>query len=205
MSLHTKTARDRANFAADRLIFAIDPGKHTGVAAVYNGRLYACTLVDGDHPERIRPWVKHYADAARWQFGPRLSERVVWELPQIYPGKQAGAGKHARPQDLITLAITGARVCQAAIDQLDTRGGTTELEDVEPAQWKGQVPKDIMVRRIESFIQSGGRLDGRFDETTAFAAGCVGVAPSKINNILDAIGLGLWVAGRFATGVVPAL
>ena len=56
---------------------------------------------------------------------------------------------------------------------------------VEPAQWKGQVPKEIHHPRVWAALAP-------LEQSLVHEA-CNGVAPSKRHNVLDAVGLGQWV------------
>lgn len=89
---------------------------------------------------------------------------VIIEKPQFYPGQSA---KNAN--DLITLAISvGMRLAVWPDAVL-----------VLPSEWKGSTPKDIHNRRVVSSLspQEKAVLDA------------VKCAKSKLNNVIDAIGL----------------
>jgi hypothetical protein len=106
--------------------------------------------------------------------------RVVIERP--HSGKTK-----ARLKDVLTLAIRagewGGR-CK------ETLGVAAEY--YEPAQWKGSLAKDICNARIWAALKP--------DEQAILAKAGEGVAPSKRHNICDAVGIGLWVNGRFGLG-----
>ncbi len=98
------------------MLLAIDPGAHPGFAVFDRGQsLVACStdtaLID-----------KYSYDI------------VVCERPMIYPRS------HARPNDIVTLAISAGRYVALA-------KGKTEFW-YQPRQWKGQVDKKIMQQRI---------------------------------------------------------
>ena len=104
-------------------------------------------------------------------------DRCVIERPTLYKG-----GK-ARPADVITLAL---RAGEAA--GLVRAAWGVDAEYVEPRSWKGQVPKAEHNARTWALLK-----DDEKDQVTV----CLkGIAPSKRNNVLDAIGLGLWAVGR---------
>ncbi len=64
-------------------------------------------------------------------------------------------------------------------------------ELVTPAQWKGAVPKEVHQPRILAALTAAeqGVLDA------------AKVAPTLKNNVVDAIGLGLWAVGRLGQPV----
>lgn len=103
-------------------------------------------------------------------------DRAVIERPHTGQTK-------ARKEDILTLAIRagewGGRI-------LATKG--VQAEYIEPTRWKGSTPKDISQARIWSKLGA--------DEKEILAKSCEGVAPSKRNNVVDAVGIGLWAVGR---------
>lgn len=102
-------------------------------------------------------------------------QSMVIECPEIVPGR------HVNPNDMITLAIKVGRM----IERFDALGAITGT--VKPTVWKGgPVPKPIMNGRIIK------RLSAREADTFA---GC-GAPYSKLHNVLDAIGIGLWATER---------
>jgi hypothetical protein len=107
--------------------------------------------------------------------------RVVIERPMIYPGGR----QKARPADIIALAVRagewGGKVAAFT-------GSVPEY--VEPARWKGQVPKDIHHARILAKLSP--------EEQAVLTSAGNGVAPSKRHNIVDAVGIGLFAVGRRA-------
>jgi hypothetical protein len=96
------------------------------------------------------------------------------EKPQIYPSQPVP------PNDIITLAITAGCIAGHA----ESNGHKVEF--VLPHTWKGNLPKEVSHKRILGKLSSTERLlvDG------------LKVAPSKKHNVLDAIGIGLWVLRR---------
>jgi hypothetical protein len=99
---------------------------------------------------------------------------AVIEVPRIYP---MGKGK-GDPNDLLTLALSVGDLRGF----YQRRGMRVRL--VTPRQWKGTAPKDIHNRRI---------LDNLNEHETEVLPS---LAKSKAHNMIDAIGLGLWVLGR---------
>jgi hypothetical protein len=100
-------------------------------------------------------------------------DRAVIEKPQVY----RRALSKGDPNDLITLAVQVGRYAE----RLEHGGARVDL--VTPAEWKGQVPKDVHHQRIRK------ELTGRESDAVDLAG-----APSrKLHNVLDAVGLGLWL------------
>ena len=143
------------------MFVSIDPGITTGWAIWNDEGLLDCGLGDPRSSEKHK--AEHVHD--------------VWiESPVIYPRSKA------RPADITTLA-RGAGRWAGRYDVL-----AVEAHFVEPAQWKGQVPKDIAHARMWDRLQP---LEKNIVERA-----CKGLAPSTRHNVLDAVGIGLWVARR---------
>lgn len=104
--------------------------------------------------------------------GMPTSLNVQIEQPKFYPH-----GKNKTDvDDLLGLAIKVGEMCRFFLE----RGIAPHL--VFPHEWKGQLPKDVCQRRCE------GKLS---NEEKA-------VLPKRMSNhAWDAIGIGLWVHGRF--------
>jgi hypothetical protein len=147
----------------------IDPGLTTGWAIWTQSGLVACGLDDprsSPHHLVVVP-----ADDDRETIGD------VWiEDPVIYPRSKA------RPADIMALKGNAYRWA----GRYDVFG--VYVHFVEPAQWKGQTPKDIHHSRIWARLT--------LDEREVVNEAARGMAPSKRHNMLDAVGLGLWVANR---------
>jgi len=149
----------------------IDPGLQTGWAIWRSNRLVACGLGD---PRSSKKHVVHAPDG--------VDADVIADLwiesQIIYPRSKVP------PDDIRKLAFEAGR--WAGI--YETLG--CDAHCVAPSEWKGQVPKDIHHARILAVLTE--------TERTALDEGVRGVAPSKQHNVLDAVGLGLWVAKRVA-------
>lgn len=150
-----------------RTLLAIDPGLHScGISLWNNGSLVNAALV----PNLDSTWtgmalgIKEYIAS----FLTYVSNGVI-EIPQVY---RHGKGD---PEDLIQLA----GVCGAIKGVL---GGS--WTDVKPREWKGQVPKEVMVQRIQKKLST-------------IEIGAV-VLPQKslAHNVWDSVGIGLWSLGR---------
>lgn len=161
--------------AKERAVIGIDPGNCTGVAVGLDGRLtnaYALqpkrglTLPFYMHPE----WVHEHGLLC------------VLEYPRFYGVKSYGGDPKATgvANALIREAVTLGGFAEQARKQ-----GARVLE-VAPRIWKGTMRKDAMVERIK------GRLDA--DERAIVEA--LGLPPSKVHNVYDAVGIFLWAVGR---------
>lgn len=145
------------------MIVTIDPGLATGWALwEVLGKLTACGLGDP------RSCEQHVA----------MHVHDVWiESPFIYPHAKA------RPADILKLAREagewGGRYEVSAV---------ATIHYVLPAEWKGQVPKEIHHARVWDALDAAERAI--VDKAVR------GLAPSKRHNVLDAVGMGVWVRSR---------
>lgn len=98
---------------------------------------------------------------------------VIVEVPQIYPGRSSKGD----PNDLISVAVTVGRIVQLFGSQVET---------VRPRTWKGTVDPDVMLDRIISRLMSS--------ELVAYRA--TKVISSRLHNVIDAVGIGLYKLGR---------
>lgn len=108
-------------------------------------------------------------------FKPDISH-IYGEIPVVYPGAK---GLKTDPNDLIALAYEAGRFygcfdCPVTL--------------IKPAEWKGQVPKDITKKRILSLLDEA--------EINAIVKG------GEMHNVFDAIGIGLFGLGRAKRGMV---
>jgi len=156
-----------------RDLFAIDPATHaTGWAQFHDKALVrggVCQAKKGV-PLEARVQSMTQALGGVWYEGSPLARDVVIEYPQVY---KHGAAAKADPDDVLAIAL----VVGAVIGRLSA---TYQL--VRPAQWKGQVPKKVMNTRVLDRLIASERA--------------VCEAGKNDNNLLDAVGLGLWVLGR---------
>ena len=144
------------------MLLTIDPGLDAGWAVWDPCGLVQCGL--GDPRAYVQP-------------RPPARLRDVWiERPVIYPRSKVP------PNDIVTLALNAGR-WEGIYSHLGL-----EVHFVEPATWKGQVPKNIHHRRIRAALSHL--------ENDIVAKAIAPLAPSKAHNVLDAVGLGLWVRTR---------
>lgn len=175
------------------MIVALDPGATSGVAVFTRTGLL--TDARAMPAGRVWEWLS-YANVTHF----------VHERPQIYNGRNAdGTRKSAGdPNKLLplygqALELFGrlARYQEAEADRDDDVPTPIRIE-YTPATWKGQVPKEVHHARILARLTSAELAD---------------LPPCRVskgnphgydNNMLDAIGLGLFYLGRtLAGGVTP--
>jgi hypothetical protein len=109
------------------------------------------------------------------QFSPSVvyqDDTAIIERPTHYPGTDAN--------DLIILAERAGQLQ----GWCDARGIKWEM--VEPRTWKGSVPKPIHNKRVEAKLTQG----------ELYLLDHCGCAKRQRNNVVDAIGLGLWKIRR---------
>lgn len=146
----------------------IDPGVTNGWALWCCDELIACGLGDPrQHGLHVVTSKNPDADTV---------DDVWIERPVIYPRSKA------RPNDIVKLATDAGEWAGMY------RACGVERHYVEPAEWKGQAPKDVHHARVWSKLTD--------DERDVVNEAVRGIAPSKRHNVLDAVGLGLFVAKR---------
>ncbi len=150
-------------------LLAIDPGANQGWALFMEG------IPKGTRAKTEWHLYKCGLDVVPMEIHPGA---VVIEKPVIYPHSKS------RPNDIITLAIAAG----VSIGQL--MGRWEGLEDkvrwIEPRLWKGTINKAVMTQRIMNLLHP--REQGMISQ--------LAIPASKLNNVLDAIGLGFYVTGR---------
>lgn len=151
------------------MILAIDPGlRACGAAWFENDILVRAELVS---VKKVESDAKAFVAMAH---AVGVTSAAVTELAVEYPQQYARAPS---PRDAVQKLV-------GVIGALSVTFAKSNTEYYFPRQWKGQVPKSVMHRRIL------GRLS---DEEKAIIPG---LAASKLHNVLDAIGIGLHHVGR---------
>ena len=115
-------------------------------------------------------WAAHYNESLA------TPHTVLIEKPRIHVATRGGK---ADPADIIKLAILCGALAQHYIET------GAEVIFVEPAEWKGQTPKDITTER------SKAALTDREQQRVVLPG-----AKSLAHNVWDAVGIGLWFARR---------
>jgi hypothetical protein len=150
------------------LLLAIDPGlRGCGVALFRDGELEQAVYVEGhNHAQRAACWLA-MVGAVDDFVGRRTVGQLVLELPQVYTAAKSKGDNN----DLIQLAA----VCGG----LSHTFRTAEQRVYLPAEWKGQVPKEIVHARIMTRLKPHEKA----------AISCR--KQSLLHNVLDGTGLGL--------------
>lgn len=167
-------------------ILAIDPGlRGCGAAFGFLGQICAASYVQGVKDPAVRreglwhPMVKAVWD---WAITHGTSPcGLVIELPQVYKAAhQRGKKVGTDPQDLIKLAaVVGGFVCLF-------RSSNQEVRTYLPAEWKGQVPKNIVHDRARARLSP-----------TELAVVQKGLPRASLaHNVWDAVSLYLRHVGR---------
>lgn len=111
--------------------------------------------------------------------GGTLDAALVVEVPQVYRGAQ----QKGDPDDL--LQLVGVEGWVAGLLR------AVRVVGYRPREWKGQVPKDVHVRRIEAIL---------LPEEKARMQKC----PASLrHNMLDGVGIGLFHVRRLSGQGVP--
>jgi hypothetical protein len=144
------------------MILCVDPGSKKAGAAVYEttGLLRGAWLAEGMN------WIETADAVCAYVCAIRISEVVV-ERMQAYPQMPIPI------EDLITLSLMAGRVT----------GYFPWAKTVEyyPREWKGQVPKDIMIERIKAKATKDEKKRIRLPK-----------GKKKQADIWDAVGIGQW-------------
>lgn len=174
---------------------AVDPDvSGSGFAVVSKSKVLGVGCVLSSAPPGL-PRALAQADAIS-RFVRRLSLSVrridgfVVEVPVDY----GGGRRKARPQDLIHLSmVSGSWIGTMALGPART---IPEVRAVQPAVWKGQVPKPIHQARIcdtlgwtYAFKGKDGVRGVRMPVTVERFTD---IPESHVSEVVDAVGLALW-------------
>lgn len=108
--------------------------------------------------------------------------KCIVEMPRVYPGMPK-----TDLNDLLDVAGVGGAVSAA----LSHAPSDVHIVHVFPSEWKGNMPKQDMLKRIRSKLSGEEIL--QVQKTNK----------SDTEDILDAIGIGLWRLGRLNARVFP--
>lgn len=163
------------------MIISIDPGLHACGLAIFHEKtkqLVHAELVKNVTSKDLAELIFHMG----WRVQNALEDTgleglghiYVIELPQVYRGSL----QKGDPNDLVALgAVVGSILALCETDRPRVL--------YKPREWKGQVPKDIMVKRIISKLS---------DDEKARAV--LPRAKSLSHNVWDAVGIGLFYLKR---------
>lgn len=160
-------------------LVAIDPGvKKCAIAVFDDDQLTDAFYVTTSHHD-----VAEGACEMVDQMLARINDfdvRVVIERPQIYAGSKA----KGNPNDLLDLSFV-AGTFNAVMD----RACAAYL----PAEWKGQVPKDIHHKRLSEYFAENGSIEEMYAWKSINKL-------KKDHDLRDAVGLGLFHLGLVGKG-----
>lgn len=161
-----------------RSLVAVDPGKSAcGVALFINERFRAGAYLKAEETFDLGIAVESWVRQHQKRFTlPDTVDVLVVEGQQIY-----GAVSYANPNDLLPLAYLAG----AVFARVPAHARRMPL----PRQWKGSLKKELFTRRILSSMRADERIV--LEE--------VDCPKSKLHNVLDAVGLGLWSIGAVRT------
>lgn len=149
-----------------RLTYAIDPGKARTAVAAFDGAEFVGV---------------YFTTASEVGVAAEHRGAVFMEIPRIYPGSPV------RQNDLIDLTAAGMGVAAKLTND------RVAVKTVEPAQWKGQAPKEVIRKRIKRLLTQSERM--RLDLCLKY------VKKSLQHNLYDAIGIGLYSLKRARKGI----
>ena len=150
---------------------AIDPGDRCAGYAIFADKvLTVCGLVRG---EKKIDMITDFGN----QIGTLTFDKIVIEKMNPDAVK---AQRFNLARDLIDVAFVGGLLVGRA-----SRNPNTEIVEVIPSQWKGQVPREIMDARVVKHLNVFERL------------AVEKVRPASLaHNARAAVGIGLWSVGR---------
>ncbi len=156
-------------------MLAVDPSLTcTGWARFLDGRLDACGIIRTYRDDTLAGRLYSIDRAFR---GVPMPDKLVIEWPQVY----TRAKSKGDPNDMLPVAaVAGIVIASLSADVVLTP---------RPAEWKGQVPKDVHNARVMRRLTPEER--NRVDAAQ--------LPKSLANNAIDAIGLGLWALGRMGS------
>ena len=165
-------------------ILAIDPGVNaTGWTIMRDCRLQACGLLRAKGLNVVESMKKMCYDLPIvWEehmSGTRPPELMVIETPQIYQQRLSKGD----PNDLMPLGIIGGALWAT----MNPLGVSFPL----PREWKGQVPKDVLIQRVVKELTK--------QEQTIMQTDVERIPSHLRHNVYDAVCLGKWALQRFKT------
>jgi hypothetical protein len=169
---------DYTKIPAEFLV-SMDPGKKLLGLAIFKRttkELTRAVLIKGDEPALLGVAVADFLFVEKPMRPKNLC--FVSEYPQVYRFSKGD------PNDLLPLSECVGAV-KAALLSHELIAGPEYWATYLPREWKGQVPKDVMVSRIQERLSKDERARVELPR-----------AKSLSHNVWDAIGIGLKALGR---------
>lgn len=158
-------------------MICIDPGlRGVGIAQFGHSGLVSAAYIKNPR-ERGRGYEAHLRLGLEVGFWGPAGE-VLIEHPRIYPGMP-----NKDLNDLLDVVAVGA-ACAVALNP-------SYVLTVYPSEWKGTVKKSVMLERIRKAL------------SPEELARCEFTNKSDDEDLLDAVGIGLWRLGRLNKKVYP--
>lgn len=170
----TMTLMRPPEFQPPELLVAFDPGGHAGFAVFVKGRLVKCG--HGKHHKFLAAPVWKYSKGGVF----------IVERPKSYPGKKS-------KQDPNALMQTDFRAGE--ITQLYRMSGYSLEVVCPPNEWKGTIGKPEKGEQYEIERRVLDRLDD--EERALLYQSSSAKSGSLDDNMIDAIGIGLWRLRRW--------
>lgn len=159
--------------AAPPSLLAVDPGKSTcGIALFLSRRLVEAAFLKAENTFLLGKAVEDWTEACKKRFMlPEVLDQLVTEGQQVY------GGKLTNPNDLLPLAY----LCGAVHVRIKAYQTLMPL----PREWKGSLKKEVFTKQILM----------RLDKAELNIINETKCPASKLHNVIDAAGLGLWALG----------
>ncbi len=164
------------------MLIALDPGKRVGGIALFSaaGVLKAADVIDVGTKTKEEYAAREFASAVElWldKHAASVPTRLVAEWPVAY--SSASGSSAAKANDLFYLTATVGAV-SAVVPGIVTH--------VSPAEWKGQLPKEVCQGRIAKRLS---------DLELAVWTDLQARRGADWHHAADAVGIGLFILGRF--------
>lgn len=165
---------------SSNITFGIDCGvKYIGISRFENDILSDCAYISSSEKDDPNGALNVYSLVENVRIhdilkGVEQGARVIIEYPEQYSYSPA-------PRSSVQgLAYTAGALTYMLFQQ------SMSVKLVLPKEWKGQVPKDIFLKRIES----------RLNDTERNILNSKNFSATKRHNVVDGIGLGLYLLKR---------
>lgn len=149
---------------------AIDPGREFGIAAWNEEKIQFCSYVTSPVEALNKDWLYWVHCLFLGLLMDRLKPRVIMEYPTAFISNRGQTAIESG--SLVKLSMSaGALACAVC-------SGASSVEYVKPQQWKGQLPKSVVEKRIKRKLH---KVQG-IDQIKSHA--------------VDAVGIGLYGMGK---------